>query len=723
VRRLPQCDCPTPTRARVTTLVALLASVLVTLHCGTTLPTTPTPGATRLSFTTQPTGAQAGAAMTPAIQATVLNADGSVASSGVMVTLAITPGTGASGAVMGGTLRRPAIDGVATFSDLTIDKADTGYTLTATAPGLASATSKAFDVTAGPAARLVFSVEPTGVTARQVIAPALAVALQDAEGNTVPDASLPITLAMSAGTGTAGATLGGDVTRPAVDGVATFPDITVDEAGSGYTLTATADTISATSAPFDVSPWSGVATSISLQSDAGDYIGQGLTYEYSQASAEISVTAADGRLQVTVNGDQGWTGVFQLPSQQTRLEPGMYADLHGYPFEAATGGLSWSGEGRGCNTLTGWFAIDSVTYRNDILATIDLRFEQHCEGGGPALHGTMHWDPADSTAPPGPVLPVPGGLWQPAAGTTPTTGNFVYLESDAGDYVGQGQTLTYTQADAIIALSTTRGRLSLDISGDGGWSGVFQAMSVLSELQPGYYPNLQRYPFDNPTKGGLDWSGEGRGCNTLTGWFAIDGVTYGGGVLDAIDLRFEQHCEGGGPALHGEIHWTSNDPTQPPGPVTPIPGGLWQPASGATPASGNYVYLESETGDYIGSGQTLTYTGANATIAVAALGGHLSVSVTGNNTSWRGDFQAMMTLSDLEPGYYPDLERYPFDNPAKGGLSWSGNGRGCNTLTGWFAVDDVTYAGSAMMAIDLRFEQHCEGGTPALHGAMHWAAQ
>jgi hypothetical protein len=25
--------------------------------------------------------------------------------------------------------------------------------------------------------------------------------------------------------------------------------------------------------------------------------------------------------------------------------------------------------------------------------------------------------------------------------------------------------------------------------------------------------------------------------------------------LIAIDLRFEQHCEGAAPALHGQIHW------------------------------------------------------------------------------------------------------------------------------------------------------------------------
>ena len=87
------------------------------------------------------------------------------------------------------------------------------------------------------------------------------------------------------------------------------------------------------------------------------------------------------------------------------------------------------------------------------------------------------------------------------------------------------------------------------------WFGDFKAMDNLAQLQPGYYGNLLRYPFHNPARGGLSWSGQGRGCNTLTGWFVVDSVAYSSGVLSAIDLRFEQHCEGGTAALHGQIRW------------------------------------------------------------------------------------------------------------------------------------------------------------------------
>jgi hypothetical protein len=259
--------------------------------------------------------------------------------------------------------------------------------------------------------------------------------------------------------------------------------------------------------------------------------------------------------------------------------------------------------------------------------------------------------------------------------------------------------------------------LSLGVTGDQWWNGDFQAMSTIAQLQPGYYGNLTRYPFHNPARGGLDWGGEGRGCNTLTGWFVVDAVTYTGTALTAIDLRFEQHCEGGAPALHGAIHWDVNDTTVPSGPIDPPPD-LWQPVAGTTPASGNFVYLESQPGDYIGGGATYTYTPPGATISVTGSGAHAGVNVSG----WYGDFQGMSSIAQLQPGYYGNLERYPFYNPARGGLSWSGQGRGCNTLTGWFVVDAVTYASGALAALDLRFEQHCEGGPAALHGQIHWTA-
>src|SRR5437899_1710308 len=89
-----------------------------------------------------------------------------------------------------------------------------------------------------PAAKLAFIVQPSNAAAGAGIAPAVQVAVQDAQGNTVTTATTSITVAI--GTNPASGTLSGTTTVAAVSGVATFSDLSIDKAGSGHTLTATA---------------------------------------------------------------------------------------------------------------------------------------------------------------------------------------------------------------------------------------------------------------------------------------------------------------------------------------------------------------------------------------------------------------------------------------------------------------------------------------------------
>jgi hypothetical protein len=469
---------------------------------------------------------------------------------------------------------------------------------------------------------------------------------------------------------------------------------------------------------------------IYLESEAGDYIGQGGAYLYTLADSLLTVSAGGAGLMVAVQGDEYWNAVFQGMNSISRLEVGYYGNLQLYPYHIdVVGGMTWYGDGRICGTMTGWFVVDDVTYVGATLTAIDLRFEQHCDGEGPALRGEIHWDANDTTRPPGPVVPPPAGLWQPAPGVTPASGNYVYVESEPGAHVGAGGTYLYTQAVSQLTVITRAERqspdgenaivLAVEVDGDEHWSGAFQAMLGLSRIEVGYYGDLHRWPFHNWAKGGMDWSGEGATCNDLSGWFVVDSVTYEGETLTAIDLRFEQRCEFAVPATRGKIHWDTNDTTGPAGPVVPPPAGLWEPAAGATPANGNYVYLVSESGDYIVGGGNYLYVPADGQINVSAVGRRLMVWVSADE-EWSGEFQGMNTLSRLEVGYYGEIQRPPYVNPVTAGMRWSGEGRACNTVTGWFVVDNITYVGETLTAVDLRFEQHCEGRTPALYGEVHW---
>jgi hypothetical protein len=57
------------------------------------------------------------------------------------VTIALKPGTGTVGATLGGTTTVPVVNGVATFTNLSLNKGGTGYVLTASVPGFGGADS------------------------------------------------------------------------------------------------------------------------------------------------------------------------------------------------------------------------------------------------------------------------------------------------------------------------------------------------------------------------------------------------------------------------------------------------------------------------------------------------------------------------------------------------------------------------------------------------------
>ena len=193
--------------------------------------------ASKLAFTVQPTNVVAGAAITPAVTVTIEDAGGNpVTTATNAVTMAI--GTNPSSGTLTGTLTVNAVAGVATFSNLSINAAGSGYTLAASATGLTGATSSAFNVTAGTASKLAFTVQPTNVVGGAVITPAVAVTIEDARGNPVTTATNVVTMAI--GTNPASGTLTGTLTVNAVAGVATFANLSINAAGSGYTLAASA---------------------------------------------------------------------------------------------------------------------------------------------------------------------------------------------------------------------------------------------------------------------------------------------------------------------------------------------------------------------------------------------------------------------------------------------------------------------------------------------------
>src|SRR3989441_6869941 len=146
-------------------------------------------------------------------------------------------GTNPAGGTLAGTTAVAAINGVASFATLSLDKSGS-YWLTATAPatGLSGGTSSDFSIAAGAATQLAFTVQPSNAVAGRTISPGVQVSARDAQGNLVTGFAGSMTVAL--GTNASGGTLAGTTTVPAVSGVATFGTLSVDKVGTGYTLTA-----------------------------------------------------------------------------------------------------------------------------------------------------------------------------------------------------------------------------------------------------------------------------------------------------------------------------------------------------------------------------------------------------------------------------------------------------------------------------------------------------
>ena len=123
--------------------------------------------ANKLSFTTQPSASNA-AGVVFATQPVVTVQDSvgnTVTASNVSISLSITSGTGTSGAVLSGNTPVAAVNGVAAFSGLSIDKPGSGYTLTAASSGLTGTTSVSLTVGLGPSSKLNISGYTSPATA------------------------------------------------------------------------------------------------------------------------------------------------------------------------------------------------------------------------------------------------------------------------------------------------------------------------------------------------------------------------------------------------------------------------------------------------------------------------------------------------------------------------------------------------------------------------------
>ena len=153
---------------------------------------------------------------------------------------------------------------------------------------------------------LAFTAQPTNAGEGATITPAVAVSMENSSGDVDPDGTGSVTLSL--GTSTGAGTLSGTLTEPVVNGVATFNDLSINQAGN-YTLSA-------------VNPdASGTATSNAFQiTGGGDHLE--ITKQPTGAAVNAAIpltvavendsdvvdTSATGAIDLTLNTVQGGEG-------------------------------------------------------------------------------------------------------------------------------------------------------------------------------------------------------------------------------------------------------------------------------------------------------------------------------------------------------------------------------------------------------------------------------
>jgi hypothetical protein len=193
---------------------------------GTSTPVVINP-ANKLAFGVQPVTTASGSSITPSVTVKIEDVNGNVVTGDTRnVTLAI--GTNPVGGTLSGTTTVAAVSGIATFSNLSIDKVGTGYTLAATSnPVLTGATSGTFDIT--PGALHHFAIADISSPQIATIPFSITITALDANNNTVTGFSGTVNL--SSNTGTIAPTTSGGFNS----GVRT-ESVTLTQAGTGRTI-------------------------------------------------------------------------------------------------------------------------------------------------------------------------------------------------------------------------------------------------------------------------------------------------------------------------------------------------------------------------------------------------------------------------------------------------------------------------------------------------------
>jgi hypothetical protein len=158
-------------------------------------------------------------------------------------------------------------------------------------------------------------------------------------------------------------------------------------------------------------------TSWSQASDPGDWVGKAKTHAWTPATATITASGDDTGLTASVvAGSDNYTARFE-PGDSDVIVAGTTYDATRADVGGAGPTMDVSGDGAGCDTIAGQFTVQQADFDPISGALLDfaLTFVQHCEGGAPALYGSIAYKAPD------PPAAVPPSTYTPPPTTPPPT--------------------------------------------------------------------------------------------------------------------------------------------------------------------------------------------------------------------------------------------------------------------------------------------------------------
>jgi uncharacterized protein YhjY with autotransporter beta-barrel domain len=162
----------------------------------------------------------------------------------------------------------------------------------------------------GPATQLDFTQQPTSAAANVGISPAITVRILDA-GGTLTTSTAAVTLAIVNNPGSG--TLAGTSTVNAVAGVATFPGLSINKTGNGYTLSAASSGLTPdTSSAFNITPGATTQFTVTAPSTATAGVAFNTLVVTAKDAAGNTTPAYAGTVHFTSND-----GAAALPANST----------------------------------------------------------------------------------------------------------------------------------------------------------------------------------------------------------------------------------------------------------------------------------------------------------------------------------------------------------------------------------------------------------------------